>query len=236
MTTLLVSEEGLALDSMRVSGEAFRHLFRARRLVVGDRLRVVDGRGAARWATVGVVERRVAELELGRPAPDNEPAREVAVFAAPPKIGRAAWMVEKLTEIGVRSLAIWSTERGPRSYGPANLERLMRVASAAVEQCERSRVPEIRQISWTEGLERLAAIEHRWLLKPGAPGAASLEPDAGPVAVLVGPEGGWTDAELSDLARLPCREIGLGPTTLRTETAAVVGAARALDAAPGAIA
>ncbi len=230
MTTLLVSGAELGGDSLSLEGDSFRHLFRARRLAPGDAVRLVDGRGAARWAAVTSVGRRRAELRLGGAAPANEPSRRLAVWVAPPRPGRASWMVEKLTEVGARAIHLWRTERAPRRYGDATVERLRRVAAAAVEQCQRSRLPEIAVCSWNEGLERLGGVERRWLLTPGAPPPPPIDAaDAEPVALLVGPEGGWTEHEAALLEALPCRPVGLGPTVLRVETAAVVGAALALQ-------
>lgn len=225
MTTLLIPPERFAADSITLEGDPFRHLFRARRLGPGERLRLVDGNGAARWATVLAIDRRRAELRMGGPAPANEPALRLEVWVAPPRPSRASWMVEKLTEVGVWSIRLWSTERAPRRYGPANLDRLRRVAAAAVEQCERSRLPEIEVSSWERGLENLENLSDRWLLTPGAPAPGPVEKREGSRgALLVGPEGGWGPDELTVLEGLGCRAVGLGPTLLRVETAAVVGA------------
>lgn len=225
MTTLLVTPESFAGESMTVEGQPFKHLFRARRLGPGDAVRIVDGGGEARWASVASVDRRRAELVLGEPAPDNEPSRSLEVWVAPPKPSRASWMVEKLTEIGVRAVHLWSTERTPRRYGSATLERLRRVAAAAVEQCERSRLPEVEVCTWDEGLESLDRCGRRWLLTPGASPLEGLEAgDDSSAALLVGPEGGWERGEAALLEELSCRPVGLGPTLLRVETAAVIGA------------
>lgn len=229
MTTLLVSRDEFELETLILEGDAYRHLFRAARLGVGDGLRVVDGEGAARRATVRSVERRRAELELGEPAPSNEPARAVEVFVAPPKSGRASWMVEKLTELGVVGIRLWTTARAPRRYGAGTLDRLRRVAVAAVEQSGRSRVPEIGSVSWDEGLAQLERFERRWLLSPdGPPLPASELESEDPLAVLVGAEGGWASEELDILSGLPCLRVGFGRSVLRVETAALVGATRAL--------
>ena len=232
MTTLLVSGVDFLGESLTLEGDSFRHLFRARRLAVGDVLRVVDGAGRARTASVTAVGRRQAELELGKAAPSREPSRRLEVWVAPPKIGRASWMVEKLTELGVGAIHFWNTDRGTRQYGEANLARLGRLAVSAVEQCGRSRVPVIDGVhSWTAGLERLRGLDRIWLLAPDGEPVPRLErDDTAPIALLVGPEGGWTDAEMGVLGEAGGRRLGLGRSILRTETAAVAGASLALFA------
>jgi 16S rRNA (uracil1498-N3)-methyltransferase len=227
--TLLVAAERLDEESIALGPDAYRHLVRARRLTVGDRVRVVDGAGRARYATVVSISRSSAELAVGAEAESNEPAAAVELFVAPPRPQRASWLVEKATEIGVIAVRFFGCERAPRSYGEATLERLRRVAAAAVEQSQRSRLPEVTGIhSWEELPRRLAGHDRRWLLAPGAP-PASLTPRAGgSSALVVGPEGGFTAAEIERLEGAGCATVGLGPTTLRTETAAVAAACGAL--------
>ncbi|HMB53866.1 MAG TPA: RNA methyltransferase PUA domain-containing protein, partial [Thermoanaerobaculia bacterium] len=65
MTSLLVPGETLAGDGWAVEGDAYRHLFRARRLAVGDPVRLADGAGSARWAEVVAVDKKSARLRLG---------------------------------------------------------------------------------------------------------------------------------------------------------------------------
>jgi 16S rRNA (uracil1498-N3)-methyltransferase len=229
VTTLVIDPVEFSGRRTIVEGDAHRHLFRARRLGPGDRLRVVDGLGAARWAEVASVERFRAELELGAEAPSNEaPARlELLVAALRPE--RASWLVEKAIEVGVAGVRFVVSKRAPRRYGGAHLERLERVARAAVEQCGRARLPRVTfHRSWSEVPDLLRDRVVR-VLDPGA-GEGSLEPLArGAEATLaIGPEGGWTEAELGELERLGGRPVGLGPRVLRVETAAVVGAAAML--------
>jgi 16S rRNA (uracil1498-N3)-methyltransferase len=194
LITLLVSPDELDKSPIEVSGDSYRHLFRARRLEVGARVRVVDGEGQARWSTVERVDRAGAELAVVGEAPGNEPERELVLMVAAPKIQRASWLVEKVTEVGATAIRFVNSERSPRSYGEASLARLRRVATAAVE---------------------------RWFLDRG--GAAGMDAGAGPVGLLVGPEGGWTESEREFLLGLDCRPWGLGVRTLRVETAAVAG-------------
>ena len=97
-----------------------------------------------------------------------------------------------------------------------------RVATAAVEQCHRARVPEITGVHpFSELADLLTGCPERWFLDRG--GAAGMDAGAGPVGLLVGPEGGWTESEREFLLGLDCRPWGLGVRTLRVETAAVAG-------------
>lgn len=229
MTTFLVTPEEIAGPLVTVEGESYRHLFRARRLAIGDPLRVVDGAGRARLARVVAVDRRRAVVELGEPAPSREPSLRVELLVAPARPERVSWMVEKVTELGVVAVRLVAAERAPRRFGAGTLERLRRVAGAAVEQCGRSRVPAITGVhAWGELPALVGGLGSLFLLEPGAArGAGDLEASAS-AGVLVGPEGGWTDAERESLALLDAREICLGERVLRVETAAVVAAAHLL--------
>jgi 16S rRNA (uracil1498-N3)-methyltransferase len=227
MITLLVDPGRFQGDQTIVEDDAYRHLFRARRAAVGDRLRVVDGEGWARWGEVAGVERRRAVVTLGADAPANEPPYRLTLVVAALRPERASWLVEKATEIGVAAVRFLASERTPRQYGEAQVERWRRVASAAVEQCHRSRRPAVSGVhGWGELPELVADARERWFLdfQGGDLGA----PHALAGVVLVGPEGGWSDAERAELERLGVASVALGPRVLRVETAAVVAAARLL--------
>ena len=175
------------------------------------------GRGAA---TLAVAERR------RRP----EPEPDVWLLFAPLKRTRLDWLVEKASELGVGALApVWTARTQPERL---NRERLLALAVAAAEQSERLSVPEIRA---AEPLDRVLAAwpSERLLIvgdesgagSPIAAALADVSPEA-PAAVLIGPEGGFTDRELDALGKLPIvRRIGLGPRVLRAETAALAALA-----------
>ncbi|HEX5717501.1 MAG TPA: RsmE family RNA methyltransferase [Thermoanaerobaculia bacterium] len=223
----LVTEE---LDSgeVTVEGEAYRHLFRARRVPVGADVRVVDGRGNARWGKVARVDRSSARVALGEPAPTHEPSFRLELLVPTFRPERASWLVEKATEVGVSAIRFLNSERAPRTFGDGTIERMRRVAVAAVEQCHRSLVPEITgPHPWEEIGRFLAGAEGRWFLDPqGALGGWG--PLGGSGALLVGPEGGWAPEEREQVLSEGWRPVGLGPRILRIESAALVGAAMLL--------
>lgn len=224
----LLAPEGIAGEELRVEGEAYKHLFRARRLAVGDRLRVIDGRGRARWAEVARVDRTAAAVTLGEPAPVNEPAVRLDLLVPTLRPERASWMVEKVTELGVRRIHFLHTERAPRHFGEGTLDRLRRVAASALEQCHGALLPEITGPHEWGDLQRLAGeAEGRWVLDPEA-AEAGWGPAVPSGALLIGPEGGWSAQEQEALRTTGWQAVGLGPRVLRIETAAVVGAAAVL--------
>lgn len=230
MSTFLLSGELFLQPVAVLEGETHHHLFRVKRHQVGDRLRAVDGRGRARWGEVVAADKRSARLALGEPAPANEPALAVELYVAPPRPERAAWLVEKATEIGVVAIRFLATERDARSLAPSQLARLGRVAISAVEQCERAVVPDVADAgapeevvlqlresgAWIGVLDRTEAEE-----RPSLPGGGRL-------ALLVGPEGGWSPRERALFDRLALPRWSLGERILRVETAAVVAAGLAL--------
>jgi 16S rRNA (uracil1498-N3)-methyltransferase len=228
MITLVISGEEIRRDEVVVAGRGYRHLFRARRLRGEEPVRFVDGAGFARVGRALEVGSEKASFVLGEQAPANEPARHVELLAPAPKASRLAWMVEKATEVGVSAIRLIHTERAPRKLGRAALDRLGRVAIAAVEQSQRSVVPEITGVHPFDEIESLLEpLSERWLLEPTAPPDPAGSGDSR-AALLVGPEGGWTSTEIERLMAWNCRPVGLGSTTLRIETAATIGCAMLL--------
>lgn len=229
--SILLSPEEMGQHEVKIQGDRYRHLFRARRQKVGDRMRAVDGRGRARWAQVVRIDRIAGYLEMADEAPQNEPEIWLELFVVPPKPQRLTWLVEKSTEIGVSAIRLIHSRRGPRSCGAGTLERLRRVASAAVMQSQRSLVPEISGVhEWPE----LAALTSKsgtcCALDQDARALSDIEISSS-ACLLVGPEGGWEEAERREMEAMGCQSLALGPRILRTETAAVVGSTLLLAAA-----
>jgi len=145
---------------------------------------------------------------------------------APIKRLRLDWLIEKGTELGVGAFVPVMTARTQPER--LNRERLTAHAIAAVEQSERLSVPEIREPqSLTALLTAWPAERHLVVCDEtggGAPIAEALAawPAATPAAILIGPEGGFTETELDALRNLPfVTTAGLGPRVLRAETAAL---------------
>jgi len=161
-------------------------------------------------------------------AAEAEP--DLWLLFAPIRRARLDWLVEKATELGVAALVpVWTARTQPERL---NRERLQALAIAAAEQSERLSVPEIRT---PELLDKLLADwppQRRLIVcdetGAGTPIAAALEalPTMASAALLIGPEGGFTETELDALGKLPIvTRVGLGPRVLRAETAALAALA-----------
>lgn len=221
---LLVTPEELDGERVVVTGEPYRHIFRARRLDRAARLRLVDGVGRARWADVVELDRQRAVLRLLDPAPSRDPERRVELLVGTPRPERAAWLVEKATELGVAAVRFLATERAVRGVDRKALARLGRVAAAALEQSGGARLPELSgPHSLDEISELLPAGAAAFVLDPAV--ATPLVAASGRSAsVLIGPEGGWSGDEMAALVESGVRPVRLGGRVLRVETAAVAAA------------
>jgi 16S rRNA (uracil1498-N3)-methyltransferase len=220
------TERLLSGDRIRLSAEDSVHALRSRRLRPGEAVTFSDGVSwLGRGRLVGEEGGRATiEVAEAWPIPRREP--ELTVSLAPPKGPRLAWAVQKLAELGVGELRLMETERSVRSASASGLARLAVVAREAAMQ---SAQPSVMGVSGQEGLEEAVADVSGVgvMLHEGASDRINgLLPDgADHLHLLVGPEGGFSDSEVALAMDTGFRVASLGPAILRTETAAVVGAA-----------
>lgn len=242
-TTIVVSPIEFDGTEFELHGEAYHRFVRVKRLRGGESVRVVDGEGRARRGVVARLDRARAVVALAGGEPSRESRLRVELLVAPPEPARAAWLVEKATEVGVAAIRWVATERSARdedAYGASQLARLRRIAHAAVEQCGRAVVPEVGGVgSLGEALAgtgpgQLVPGDLRIALDPTgeSPNSIVALDDARcpalRLALLVGPEGGWSPAELAALDAAGVGRLALGERILRVETSAVVAAGLAL--------
>lgn len=223
--------EGAECDA--APGQA-HHLGTVLRRGAGDPVRVFNARDGEFDAAIALLRKDRARFTLGPRIRPPAPEPEVRLLVAALKRDAMDWLVEKATELGATRIQPVTTRRSIAER--ANTARLAAIARGAAEQCERLGVPEVRELAplhrvldgW-DGAKLLVAMERSAALPLRQAAIGLLHP----LALLVGPEGGFETAELDDLRRRPfVVPAALGPRILRAETAAVAGLA-ALQALVG---
>ncbi len=204
--------------------EEQRHL-KARRAEPGDALRLYDGAGTI---GDGRLEERARRLMIAVGSVRSVPAPtrlSLAVGAGDRE--RFGWLAEKAAELGVTELIPLETERAlsvATRLRSSHLASLQRRALVSIKQSGAAWAPVIRPPAGIETLlEPGAPGTARWLADATGSGPPSLAPDA-PATVVVGPEGGLTDAERETLVARGFTPVRLARDVLRFETAAVAAA------------
>jgi 16S rRNA (uracil1498-N3)-methyltransferase len=191
------------------------------RLGPGDGVKLFDDRTGEWLAEIVEAGKKRCSLAVTRHLRPREAVPDLWLVFAPIKRGRIDWLVEKATELGIARLVPAITQR--TVVDRLNLDRLRAHAVEAAEQCERTSLPALVEPV------KLAALLADWpagrtlYFADEAGGGESLaEAAPGPAAILIGPEGGFTDEERAAISALPqARAVTLGPRILRADTAAI---------------
>ncbi len=216
--------------------DAAHHAARVLRLRVGDTVEIFDGLGNECSGRISdLTGRNVTVANLAATGMNRESPLHVVLAQALTSSEKMDWVIQKATELGVteiqpidtaRSVARLSAERAAK-----RLEHWQQVAISACEQCGRNMLPKIhapldimvwlQQTIATPNTQILAA---KYILQPE--GATSLHDQAvpqGKVVLLVGAEGGFSEAESTAALQRGFTSVRLGARVMRTETAAIAG-------------
>lgn len=228
----LASATDLAADVVRLSGAEGRHAAAVRRLETGERVDLTDGAGSVVEGDVCAVGPDWLEVRVLRRRYVEAPGTRLVVVQALAKGDRGELAVEAMTEVGVDEILPWAAARSVVRWaggrGERALERWRSTARESAKQARRAWLPVVGEPVTTASVTgRLAAAELAVVLDPAGPTPlAELDlPAGGEVVVVVGPEGGITDEELSAFATAGTVACRLGPTVLRTSTAGVAAVA-----------
>lgn len=221
-------------QTLALAADEAAHLGRVLRLRAGDAVRVFDGRGHEWRAIVASARGAAVTVTLGAPAaPAAEPPRRYTLAPAVLKGDGTDDVIRDAVMLGAARLMpfvaarsetrLATVRRGERSA------RWQRIAVAAAKQCGRAVVPAIDPVVDFGAVVTAAADEVRLLLVEPALAAdarpiTSVPPPAA-VTLAIGPEGGWTEAEVADARRLGWTAVRLGARTVRAAAMALVALA-----------
>jgi 16S rRNA (uracil1498-N3)-methyltransferase len=215
-----------------IDGPAAAHVVRVLRLRTGNLLTLFNGDGWDYAGTIASERGGRIEVDIGaRQAGLPDSPLAVTLLQGVARGERMDLVIQKATELGVARilpvLAGRSVVRLEPRQAARRLEHWRSVAIAACEQCGRSRLPAVDPpLDLAGALAGVAGVSCRLLLAPGAPlPLQALAPGTDAAALLVGPEGGLTDAERTAAEQAGFEARSLGPRVLRTETAALAALA-----------
>ncbi|WP_106638665.1 16S rRNA (uracil(1498)-N(3))-methyltransferase [Allosphingosinicella vermicomposti] len=218
----LYVDQPLAQDlALTLDGAPANYLGAVLRLQPGDAVKLFDNCTGEWLAAIEEAGRKRLLLRITRQLRGLEPVPDLWLLFAPIKKGRIDWIVEKATELGVARLVPVITRR--TIVDRLNQDRLFAHMVEAAEQCERTALPlldDARKLDavlkdWPDDRTLYFADE-----MGGEPFAATARP--GPAAILIGPEGGFTDEERETIRAIAAASaVSLGPRILRADTAAV---------------
>lgn len=206
--------------------EAAHHAARVLRMKPDDEVRVFDGRGGE-WTGHIVRMKPTVHVALDRFDPAaNVSDLQVTLVQALPAADKMDWVVQKAVELGITAIQPVAAKRSVVRLSGEKMERRQahwrNVAIAACEQCGVNAVPVVAPLLDLAQYLAQPAAENELrvaMLPGGASRLRDMERPAGPVTVLVGPEGGFDESEIEIIRYAGFMPLGFGPRVLRTETA-----------------
>lgn len=241
LESFFVSPEKIQGDFLTIDGDEFHHLTHVLRKRVGDVLIAVDGRGNAYEFGVIRITRDSVRGEIQKVLRRwGEPFTRVSLIQALIKNPRFDWLLEKGTELGVSSFQPVQSKYSLIEPDKKRISRWQRILIAALKQSGRSVLPEIHEpVPLESALKSVTSVPLK--IVPEMAGRRSIRQTVNSylhevrlppreVAVLIGPEGGLSDAEIQQAVSMGFQLVTLGARRLRAETAALTATCQVLAA------
>ncbi len=213
-----------------------RHMLKVMRMKEGDRLEVSD---SAKWEYQAEIFSAQEDLVLlsilDKQAFAREPGIAVTLFQGVPKAGKMETIVQKCVELGVHDIVPVFMDRSvvvEKGNFSKKLDRWQKVSDEAVKQCKRGAIPQIgSQIRFSQMTARFSGYDLVLFPYENETGYSikdclrGLSEKPGTVAIVIGPEGGFSDSEAAQMDEAGAVRVTLGKTVLRTETAGMAALA-----------
>jgi 16S rRNA (uracil1498-N3)-methyltransferase len=225
--------EEIGEETILLSAEESHHLARVLRVRTGTRVLAFDGRGQEWECQVVESHPKASRLNIEQRREDVvESSLSLTLAQSLLKGDKFDLVVQKATELGVTQIIPLLTDHSEARLGGERREqrrqRWQRISLEALKQCGRRRLVTISDPVAFSDLCRSLAGEPAWLLAERSGGAAPpRQGQADGLTLLIGPEGGWSDSELTLAQDSAIPLVHLGPRILRTETAAITAVALA---------
>lgn len=234
MHRFFVTDGCMYKDKIKIDGDDAAHILKVLRLRVGDEIIVCDGKEKDYLCTIASLEKKNVVCSITEVKENAaEPPLKLDLYQGFPKSAKMDLIIQKCTELGVSSVTPVYTERVVvRQYEDRDLddrvERWQRIAEEASKQSGRGRIPKVcGPVSFKDVISRLkdydiSIIPYEKESCNGLKQFARGKNNTRSAAVLIGPEGGFTEEEVSMAKNAGAVPVTLGPRILRTETAGFV--------------
>ncbi len=212
----------------QITGSDAMHLAKVLRVKVGDTLWLCDGAGYDYFVQVEHIHTKQIDCKvLDRCESVGEPHLQISLYVALGKGDKMDWVVQKSVELGAVSLAPFLSSRCVVRPKTDKQDRFLRIATEAAKQSARGKIPTVLPLfSFDAMLEHARQNECLLLLHPGGKtNLASCLPNLRSLALITGPEGGFTNEEIAAAEKSGCHIAGLGSRILRCETAPIAALA-----------
>ena len=236
-TLRLFTPEALKIDNrVCLDKSAIHYLHRVLRASVGQPIVLFNGQGGEYSGLISKLTKHDAEIQIQEfSAEQRESNLQIHLGIGLSRGDKMDWIVQKATELGVAKITPLFTERTEVKLSGDRLDKRQQhwqqVAISACEQCQRNLVPIVRSAEPIgQWVDSTAATSKVVLHHRSARPLTELSSPDGDLTLLIGPEGGLSDAEITLAQRKDFQAVSLGPRVLRTETAplAAIGIAQSL--------
>ncbi len=221
----IFSDQNLAVDTeLCLNEDASRYVAKVLRMTLGRELLLFNGEGGEFKATISAIDKKQVTVRIFEKVEvDRESPLDVQLCIGLSRGERMDWVIQKACELGVSSIQPLFTERTEVKLNAQRLEKKMlhwqQVIISACEQCQRNILPKIHAPQNLTAFLPSCEAELKLVLHHRSDIGLSREQAPSSVSLLIGPEGGLSDAEIQQALDKDFNALTLGPRVLRTETA-----------------
>lgn len=232
MSRFFVDKNNITGDTINITGDDVKHIKRVLRLKPGDIITVSDGCGTDYRVKIQKIGEDRIITDIMSSVPNNtESNLDITLYQGLPKSDKMDFIVQKSVELGVKRIVPVLTERTIVKIGnPKDVHnkvaRWQRISLEAAKQCNRGAIPQVdAPVDFDKALKMAAGAELGLIPYEGENETRlgdQLKRGIRSVAVMIGPEGGFSEKEVHKATESGIRPVTLGPRILRTETAGIV--------------
>jgi 16S rRNA (uracil1498-N3)-methyltransferase len=214
-------------DTVVLSPEASRHVGAVLRMQNGEALTLFAGNNIEYHATIIDASKKSVSVRIDEEAEiDRESPTPIHLVQSISKGDRMEWVMQKAVELGVTTITPIISERTvvrlDEKRTAKKQAQWQAIVQSACEQCGRNIIPQVLPLSSFEDYLQQSKAAIKLILDPcGSQSWNNFDLSSGDIALLIGPEGGFSDAEVSQAKTSGFQALHLGPRILRTETAAI---------------